>query len=563
MPSGTKLNSNGVDCPKDLSCNTLVVTGSRSLVLERLVQIPLKKSLAGKPMRRQYHFRSWIALGILALFGACSICRATTFYVDAATGDDSRSGTSLELAWSSLKNIKEHKFQPGDQILLRAGQTWTGSIEPRGSGTPESPILLASYGQGTKPLIKGDGAPATIRLSEVSYWTIRDISVINHGAKVDVRNGIMVHVAFAGIVAGIRLENVDVSDVNGEVRSKSSGGIGFLAWRKKGNAARFDGILIDHCTVKHVDGQGIWFHTKGNLDSNAETDAQGESEFPNTNVRITGNTIMDAGRNAIFLRSALEAVIDHNVIRFAAARTHGNAVVVVGSKGTVIRENEVANTGENTGEGENGAFDADIGAIGTVIEYNWSHDNAGGMTNIVNDPTHGTQNRDTVVRYNLSENDKARVFGIGGSVSNTLIYNNTVFIGRGRSPDIIQAGRFVAHKPGTPDGIGFVNNVIYSEGGGDYVLDASDVAFDSNCLFGKRSVRDLRDRHKETGDPGFDRGAIPIKSWTELAHYRVSPTSGCANPGFRLPNNGGRDILGSVLVSEKALDRGAVASGAK
>jgi hypothetical protein len=387
--------------------------------------------------------------------------------------------------------------------------------------------------------------------------------VTNHGAKVDVRNGIMVHVAFAGTVSGITLENIDVSDVNGEVRSKSSGGIGLLAWRKKGKAARFDGILIDHCTVEHVDGQGIWFHTKGNVDSDAEPDAQGEGEFPNTNVRITGNTILDTGRNAIFLRSALGAVIDHNVIRFAAARTHGNAVVVVGSKDSVIRENEVSNTGENTGEGENGAFDADIGAIGTVIEYNWSHDNAGGMANVVNDPTHGTKNGNTVVRYNLSENDKARVFGIGGTVSNTFIYNNTVFIGKGRSPHIVDAGRFVEHKPGTPDGIGFANNVIYSEGGGDYVLDASHVALDSNCLFGKRSVRELRDQHKEIGDPGFDRAALPVKNWNEMAHYRISPTSGCANPGFRVPNNGGRDILGLSLVSGTAPDRGAVAGTAK
>jgi hypothetical protein len=511
----------------------------------------------------QHHYLARAIALLVAMIGASTVCAATTYYVDAATGDDSKSGTSRELAWASLKNINEHKFQPGDRILLRSGRAWAGSIQPRGSGTAEAPILLASYGDGAKPLIKGEGAAATIMLSEISYWTLRGIAVTNHGAKVDVRNGIKVHVAVAGIVAGIRLEDVDVSDVNGEVKSKSSGGIGFLAWRKKGKAARFDGILVDHCTVEHVDGQGIWFHTKGTLNSDEETDEPEESEFPNTNVRITGTTIIDTWRNAIFMRSALEPLIDHNLIRFASARTHGNAVVIVGSKGAVIRENEVSNTGENTGDGENGAFDADIGAVGTIIEYNWSHDNSGGLANIVNDPTHGTKTADTVVRYNLSENDKARVFGVGGAVTNTFIYNNTVFIGKGRSPHIVEAGRFVEHKPGNPDGIAFVNNVIYSEGGGDYVLDASAVAFDSNCVFGKRSVRDLRDAHKETGDPGFDRSALPINSWKEMANYRVSPTSGCANPGFAVPNNGGRDILGSVPASEKAPDRGAVTSIAK
>ena len=41
-------------------------------------------------------------------------------------------------------------------------------------------------------------------------------------------------------------------------------------------------------------------------------------------------------------------------------------------------------------------------------------------------------NEDTVIRYNLSQNDginTARVFQFGGGSSNTLVYNNTVYLG--------------------------------------------------------------------------------------------------------------------------------------
>jgi hypothetical protein len=502
----------------------------------------------------------WIAASLFLVISLATISwAATSFYVDSAAGNDSNDGTSSTRPWQTLANINSRRFEPGDKILFRSGQKWTGAIEPHGSGSTQNPITLGAYGEGAKPVIQGNGAAATIFISEQSYWTIRDIAVTNHGAHVDERNGIMLHVSSAGVVKDIRLINVDVSDVNGEVDSKSSGGIAFRGFSKEGRPAHFDGIIIDHCTVEHVDGQGIWFKLKGRV---PPRDPRWD-DFHNSNVRITGTTILDTGRNAIFLRNTQSPLVDHNVIRFASARHHGNAIVLTETKDAVITENEVSNTGEHTGEGENGAFDADLGAVDTVIEYNWSHDNAGGMVNVVNDPTEGLPNDGTVIRYNLSENDKARVFGIGGAVTNTFIYNNTIFIGRGHSPDILATGRFLEHKPGDPDGILFANNVIYSEGRGQYSLNGTHIGFDSNCVFGKHVDRGPTDSNREIDDPGFDKSLLPVKNWSEIVNYRVASASRCAHPGLAIRNSGGRDILGAVLSGKTLLDRGAVASSHK
>jgi hypothetical protein len=475
---------------------------------------------------------------------ALSASAATTFYVNAANGNDASAGNEEAHPWATLKNLNQHIFDPGDQILLRAGQNWTGTLELHGSGTEDAPIVLGRYGEGDKPLIKGAGAAQTILLSEISYWTLQDIAVTNHGATVGIRNGIQLHVAFKALAAGLHLVRVDIHDVNGEVGSKSSGGIGVMAWGKNGHTARFDDLLIDHCNIAHVDGQGIWFHVKGSRD---EDENAVSHDFPNTRIRITGTTIFDTGRNAIFLRDSLNASIDHNTVRSAAARTHGNAIVVAGAKGTVIRNNEVFDTGASGG-GENGAFDADDGAINTLIEDNWTHDNAGGSANIVNDPTHTSTNSGTIVRYNLSENEKASVFGLGGNVQNTLIYNNTVFIGKGHSPKILMAGRFVKHKPGDPDGIVFADNVIYSEGGGDYPINATHVLMDANCFFGKAEVLKM-DQHKVIGDPGFDKAVLPVTSWKDIDHYRLAKGSACAQAEpFRLPGTAGQNILGETVL---------------
>src|ERR1700733_8487774 len=75
---------------------------------------------------------------------------ATTFYVDTSGGNDANSGTNPSLAWSSLAPVNQHRFKADDHILFLAGQTWTGVLEPHGSGTADHPIVLGSYGDGSK-----------------------------------------------------------------------------------------------------------------------------------------------------------------------------------------------------------------------------------------------------------------------------------------------------------------------------------------------------------------------------------------------------------------------------
>jgi hypothetical protein len=503
----------------------------------------------------------WRAALCMVLGGLAAPAVAATYYVDAVQGSDRADGLSAAKAWQTLERVNAAKFGPGDQVLLRAGETFAGKLTPHGSGTKEAPILLSAYGEGAKPVVAGGGADEALMLDDVSFWTVRGITVTNHGKVAAVRNGIEVHVAYAGLVQGIHLERVDVMDVNGDVHSKSSGGVGILGWGKNGVAPRFDDIAIVGCTVAHVDGQGLWVHMKGKGDSAAGStnestndsptesgDDSGQSgEYGITRLRIAESRFEDTGRNAIFLRDSVGAVIEDNTVLYASARTHGNAVVVAWAKGTIVRGNEVGYTGKGQGEGENGGFDADDGAVGTVFERNWTHDNAGGSVNVVVDPGKHVPNDGTVIRYNLSESDGARVFGVGGPATNVVIANNTVIVLRGASTRVLALGRFTAKKPGDPTGVAFVNNLVDAEGKASYVLEAARVSVVANCFFGKHAMDGVKDPEKSTDDPGFSLPPAPATSWKDLERFRPAKGSTCAGPGRPLGRGPALDLLGTAI----------------
>ena len=70
-------------------------------------------------------------------------------------------GVTPEQAWKSLERVNRQTFQPGDQLLFKAGARFRGQLKPQGSGAitngKPSPIVIGKYGGGSKPRIDGDG----------------------------------------------------------------------------------------------------------------------------------------------------------------------------------------------------------------------------------------------------------------------------------------------------------------------------------------------------------------------------------------------------------------------
>jgi hypothetical protein len=72
-------------------------------------------------------------------------------------------------------------FQPGDQVLLKSGDTFTTSMLVQGSGTSSSYITVGPYGSGSAPIINGNGnlSFVAIHLYNNSYLEVEGLTIEN------------------------------------------------------------------------------------------------------------------------------------------------------------------------------------------------------------------------------------------------------------------------------------------------------------------------------------------------------------------------------------------------
>ncbi|MEU5943482.1 hypothetical protein ABZ807_30955 [Micromonospora sp. NPDC047548] len=84
-------------------------------------------------------------------------------FVDCSRSGSAGSGSRLDL-FSALAQVNALTLAPGTSVQLKRGSTGTGTLAPRGSGTSQQPITIASYGEPAAPKARiSDDLP--IRLS--------------------------------------------------------------------------------------------------------------------------------------------------------------------------------------------------------------------------------------------------------------------------------------------------------------------------------------------------------------------------------------------------------------
>lgn len=475
---------------------------------------------------------------------------STTYYVDSVSGNDSNNGLSSSTPWKTLSKVNSTTFSPGDRIMLRAGSTWTGEqLSPKGSGSSGSPIIIDKYGTGNKPLIACNGAYLyAVYFYNQQYWEVNNLEVTNLGATpLSHRTGIKFEAADIGVANHLYLKNVDVHDVNGDsvVKDKDNGGIFFVV---SGNSVRtkFNDILIEGCTVKNVNRSGI---TVGGSSWGTLYDGYG-GKYPqslidqcsHTNVVIRNNYVENAGGDAICTEFCKAALVEYNVANScnttsAAANQYSAGIWPWRNDDTIFQYNEVYGTKFN-GDGE--AFDCDW-SNRTIYQYNYSHDNEGGFMLMCQD-----ESLDSIVRYNISQNDKAGIFSPSGKASG-VVHNNTIYIGSGLNTTPF---RFT----GTGNVV-MTNNIFYNLGTSKNVTWQSSVTYSNNCYYGYNNYP--TDNNKITSNPNFvnpGSGGIGLNT---VSGYQLQANSPCIDAGKALLNNGGKDYWGNSLYYGNNADIGA------
>lgn len=486
----------------------------------------------------------------------------TVYYVDSRAGNDSNPGTSSDRPWKTLEKVNATTFSPGDRILLRSGSVWRGQLWPKGSGAEGKPITVGMYGGGVKPVINGEGLfEDTVLLKNQEYWEIADLELTNAGPTPAVRRAVHAALENYGDAHHLYFRSLIIHDVNGIDTLKPNGGISYTSTSDK-KPSRFIDLRIENNDIYHVDRSGIfgwadsWVRSKWN---------------PSREVVVRGNQLHDIGGDGIVVVATEGAIVEHNVVAHANQRSEGYNVAIWAwsADNTVIQHNEAyATKGQRDGEG----FDSDWNSRNTVIQYNYSHDNDGGFLLICNegghDPSESVGNTGTVIRYNISQNDRTRGITLAGPVANTLIYNNTIYSGPDRASDLL----LFADWHGWSDATSFYNNIFYAAGPARLshgVSRATDGAyttapgfgastnnrFDANLYYGLPPADD--DAHAQTTNPQFvdaTHTGVGLASPTGLVlqHSSVARASGRS-----IPNNGGRDFWGNAVPSCNKTDRGA------
>ncbi len=490
---------------------------------------------------------------LLVVSGVAAV--PATYYVDAVGGEDSREGTSAEAAWRSLEKVNATTFAPGDKILLKAGCAWGGQLWPKGSGTAGKSIVIDRYGEGSKPVINGGGvAFEAVHLRNQEYWEINNLEVTNHDpAGPAPRAGVRILGEDAGVLKHVYLRGLEVHDVNGHLsegrdQGKCNAGILFDVTGSE-ERTRFHDVLVEGCYVHGCDRSGIKTWTDWGR-------AEGGEWEPYTGLVIGSNVLDDIGGDGIVACMADAPIIEYNTASRCNARSgrHNVAIWVWETDDAVMQFNEAYLT-RTAKDGQ--GFDIDGFTRRTLVQYNYSHDNEGGFILVCNYWQAGDQffNDGSVVRYNISQNDGARIFQIGGKVTNASIYNNTIYIGEGQGdPAVI----FDVQQGDRPGNIRYHNNIFYNLGSGGYQFrPIENSLFDYNVFYGNHPESEPDDAHKITDDPGLVNPGSGGTGLDTVDGYKLEAGSPCVDSGMTIPESGGRDYWGNAVPSGAGTDRGA------
>lgn len=490
-----------------------------------------------------------------------------TYYVDAAAelGND---GLSPEHALKTLAEVNALKLEPGDQVLFKRDCKWNGGLVIQTSGTAEAPISFNVYGEGENaPVLDGNGAvSATITGVDVSYITIQNLEIMNKGDESTYLRGIFINALNQNVV-GIKILNNYVHDVKSCYQWANSRGFYMVSsahqdyhwqggiivraggWAVPDGKVILDDILVEGNRVEEVAVDGI---VVGSV-----TKAWEKS----TNIVIRDNYVKRAAGDGILLFSAYGGLIEENICEkngWAGELEMGKhnfvGIFIIYCTKTTIQYNEVFEQRPNIDDGQ--AIDADDTCVDTLVQYNYSHDNANGFLLLFNMNNNGH----AVVRYNISQNDGGPfiTFSCKDSqypmVATAEVYNNTCFTNRSITEMIeITPNADMRKAVNKRLVLEIENNIFYNRGTDNLSVLNNDtyycyMTFSNNCWFGfsKRTLPQNEPNQIEV-DPMLSYPGSGVVGFDTVSGYKLLKNSPCLNAGKEIYNDGGLDFYGNKV----------------
>jgi hypothetical protein len=237
--------------------------------------------------------------------------------------------------------------------------------------------------------------------------------------------------------------------------------------------------------------------------------------------------------------------VEYNIVAYSSRFSTGHSIFNFNTVDCIVQYNEAyGNTSNNPDDIDHGGFDADYNSKGTIIQYNYSHDN-NWFCGIMRKP----YNTDITVRYNISQNELLGVFLYGfpteKGVKDVKIYNNTFYFGKGKGTRVfVEAG-----KTRIPTETSFFNNIFYFVEKAEWGFEPDQSCVFENNLYYNLALKGI---NAVTGNPLFENAGsggtdIDMTDPDRLKGYSLKDGSPGLKVGIKIQNNGGKDFSGNKL----------------
>ena len=385
-----------------------------------------------------------VVLGLVSVMAAPSAAHAGvgTYYVS-PSGSDSNNGLSPTTPWKTIDKVNSFTFPQGSLIYFEGGQTFTGCLVFNSTNVPSSsastPFRVYSYGTG-QAIIQSNctgNTSAAVTADNVSGFQLANVKVVNGGATA--AGVLLENQSSTTATQTVTVSNTDISGFSTPSGSTSAfgGEIMVLGYAVNNNNGPMNNVQILNnklhgAGVTSSDGPGIY--------------GWGDGENI-TNVTVQGNYIYNLGMPAKDTGAGITgngwngAVIQHNVIHDVGANVTScggaSGIETYTSNNVTVKYNEVYNVQPYpafTAGCDWDGIDLDGGTSNSVVEYNYTHHDAGSGLLAYTSTAAGKTWGPNTYRYNISENDDwGKIQGglmnvVPNAPANALsIYGNTFF----------------------------------------------------------------------------------------------------------------------------------------
>jgi len=419
--------------------------------------------------------------------------------------------------------VNARHYQAGDRILFQGGQTFLGSLSFTAnswsaSAAATNPVTIGSYG--TRHATINSGAAGGFLAHNVAGFDLEDLNFVGNGST-NV-NGVRVLNNLSG---NVKLNYVHLYNLN----VGGYGADGVLVDGENGSSG-FKNVYIGYVTAHNNTGHsgsgtaGIIVTSDANYgfgDKNASIqNVLIDHSVSYSNSGTAGNANWSG--SGIMMANVNDGTIQYSVAYDNGARGSSPAGGPVGiwaadATNIKIQYNESYDTMTNNGSDGDG-FDLDGGVTNSVMQYNYSHDNAGaGYSAYTYNDGYVTGSKGITVRDNISQNDvrsKDNWYGsitIGddrGTLTGVNVYDNTVYQSLGSS---IYAAAIEGSNASSIHAL-LANNIFYTANGSRLIEDRAgsrNVSFEDNdyystgpfsAIWGSTNYTSLASWAKATGE---------------------------------------------------------------